>query len=152
MTRPVFYGVLGFLIVSLDWMLSRFHRWAQANWEDSLRLSGRLSLWWIITGVSFLVGYALIGAISWILVRKYSGGRLTPLSVSVVIDLAMTVLLWSLGTIFQDPLFSDVLAGSGLLYLPSVLLIAGAAWLLVGAVRVRLLSPYLTDQPTRGTA
>jgi hypothetical protein len=97
MTRPVFYGLLGFLIVSLDWMLFRFHHWAQANWEESLRLSGRLSLWWVITGVSFLVGYAVIAAIAWMLVRKYAGGRLTPLSLSVVIDLGMTVLLWSLG-------------------------------------------------------
>ena len=142
MARPLLSSIIGLLIVSLDWTLFHLYHLAQASWKESFRQSGKLAYWWVFTGLLFMVGYLGIAAIVWLLVRKYLNARFTRLGASVAIDLAMATALWSMGILFQDPLLATFLSDSGLLYLPTVLFVAGLLWIFVGAMRVKLLLPY----------
>src|SRR5271157_6071416 len=138
MTRRRFYGLVGFVAVSLDWVLFRFYRWVQTGWEEHFRSSGNLPAWWLLTALLMLVGYSATIALLVILARRYLKVRVVPATASVLIDAAMTIMLWILSTIFDDPLLKKYLVSVGLRLLPSLFFWGGAVWLLIGFARLDL--------------
>jgi hypothetical protein len=142
MTQRSFFGLIGALAVSLDWLLFHIYHWIQVSWEERLRLSANLPRWWLITGLLLFLGYSAIMALFLMLARRYRNIRLIPVAASVPIDTVMTIIFWILSTVFDDPLLKNQLVAVGLGYLPTLFFWGGALWLLVGFARVGLFSPY----------
>jgi hypothetical protein len=148
MKLRLFEAFVGLLIVSMEWLISRFYYWARGNWQEGLRESGRLSYWWLFALVLFLLGYwsiVGIGGVVWRLGHRGHNGlttadwHLTPEASSLMMDLGMAILLWALSTILEDPLLYGFLIADGLIYLPTILFWTGVGWLVIGVVRLRLL-------------
>ena len=141
MTQRSFFSLVGVLAVSLDWLLFRIYRWIQVGWEEPLRLSGHMPRWWLTTGLVLALGYAGIVGLLLMLAHKYLKARLTRVAVSVLIDTSMTIALWILSTVFDDPLLKSHLVTVGLSYLPALFFWGGALWLVIGIARVGILVP-----------
>ena len=142
MTERSFFGLVGVLAVSLDWLLFRIYHWIQISWEGHFRTPSNLSAWWLFTGILFFMGYSGIVGILLVLTRSHLKTRITPVAASILIDTGMTIILWVLSTLFDDPLFKNHLISVGLWYLPALFFWGGILWLLVGCLRIALLWPH----------
>lgn len=147
-----FFGLVGLVAVSLEWLLMRTYYFVQATWEQSFRISGNLPAWWIITGLFNILGYVAIGGSLLLLSRRYYKPQLTPMLLSLLIDAGATVVLWTLSTILEDAYVRGCLANSGLRYLSTLLFWGGIVWLLIGVARLRLWSAFGEEIQRRGEA
>jgi hypothetical protein len=132
--------VLGAIIVSIDYLLFHLYDWAKVHWLGALQREGHLLYWRFFTLGLFGIGYTALVLTTSILARKSASGKIAPPLKSILIDLAMTAALWWLGLSFETPPGRDYLASVGLLYLPSSLFLIGAAWFVIGILRLRLLT------------
>jgi hypothetical protein len=146
MTRKWFAGVVALSTVLWNGLLYWIQDRARGNWEESLRQSDRLFVWWLFVAGLFMIGYVSIAGLLLLLARKSLGVRVTPVATSVLIDLGMTMAFWCLQAVFEDPLLEGYLASIGLRYLPTFFFWTGVLWFLIAFVRLRLL--YGAPQPT----
>lgn len=139
MTRKWFAGVVALSTVLGNGLLYWVQDRARSSWEEPLRQSDNLFIWWLFLGCLFMIGYVSIAAFLLLLARKSLGVRITPVATSVLIDLAMTMVFWCLQAVFEDPLLEGYLVGVGLRYLPTFFFWTGVLWFLIAFVRLRLL-------------
>ncbi len=139
MTRKGFAGVVALSTILWNGLLYWIQERARANWEEPLRQSDRLFVWWLFLACLFMIGYVSIGGLLLLLARKSLGVRITPVATSVLIDLAMTMAFWCFQALFEDPLLEGYLAGVGLRYLPALFFWIGVLWFLIAFVRLRVL-------------
>ena len=145
MTRKWFAGVVALSTILGNGLLYWIQDRARGTWEEPLRQSDRLYLWWLFLACLFMIGYVSIAGLLLVLARKSLGARVTPVATSVLIDLAMTMAFWCLQAVFEDPLLEGYLVSVGLRYLPTFFFWTGVLWFLIAFLRLRLL--YGASQP-----